>query len=327
MMMRAINKIVHVLTLAGMLVTTSAITAAPVDALPDEYEHNQKIMQLYNRLDRLDRDFIQLQQYLSTRPGSVAPEAAEGALANPMRVAKMEARMGDIEEKLRQLNGKVEELTYNTSRILEKMDHAKDAQARASLTPDYPVTKDANATNTDAQVLGKIGTQDLADNTKAIAAATATGTAVTDDTAEEMMKAEENDTAKETDAKIRAEYQSAFALVRKTKFSSAEKALQEFIKAYPKHTLAGNAYYWLGEVYYVQTRYEKAAAKFLRGYRDFPQGKWAADSLYKVALSLVPLKKKEEACSTLRRLEKEFPAVKEPLKSKVQEQKTTLACQ
>jgi TolA-binding protein len=52
---------------------------------------------------------------------------------------------------------------------------------------------------------------------------------------------------------------------------------------------------------------DKAAINYLKGYKQFPKGAKASDSLLKLALTLGELKKKTEACSMLSRLETEFP--------------------
>ena len=51
--------------------------------------------------------------------------------------------------------------------------------------------------------------------------------------------------------------------------------------------LASNAYYWLGETFYVQKNFQKAAISFAKGYQKFPKGNKAIDQLFKLALTLL----------------------------------------
>ena len=53
--------------------------------------------------------------------------------------------------------------------------------------------------------------------------------------------------------------------------------------------------------------FDKAAINYLKGYKQSPKGIKASDSLLKLALSLGELKKGQEACSILDKLEAEFP--------------------
>ncbi len=44
----------------------------------------------------------------------------------------------------------------------------------------------------------------------------------------------------------------------------------------------------------------------MKGYKQFPKAQKAADSLFKLALSLGEIKKTKEACSILNKLEEEY---------------------
>ena len=67
-------------------------------------------------------------------------------------------------------------------------------------------------------------------------------------------------------------YDEAYHLLARAEYSKAEQALRLFIKTYPDHQLTGNAFYWLGETFYVRNHYKRAAIAFARGYKSFPSG-------------------------------------------------------
>ncbi len=98
------------------------------------------------------------------------------------------------------------------------------------------------------------------------------------------------------------EYQKARALISTGKYGAAETALLAFIKKYPDNDLASSAKYWLGETYFVQKKYTKAAATFADGYKTAPKGIKAPDNLLKLAMSLKELNKSKEACTTVKEL-------------------------
>src|SRR5688572_1052423 len=56
----------------------------------------------------------------------------------------------------------------------------------------------------------------------------------------------------------RDQYEHALALLRRADYKAAEAALVGFVRRYPNDPLAANAYYWLGENYYAQARYQDA---------------------------------------------------------------------
>ena len=47
---------------------------------------------------------------------------------------------------------------------------------------------------------------------------------------------------------------------------------EDIIKQFPSHSLAGNAQYWLGEVYTRQGNLSKATAAFKKGYEKYKNG-------------------------------------------------------
>ena len=89
--------------------------------------------------------------------------------------------------------------------------------------------------------------------------------------------------------------------------AKAEKSFKAFIGEHPKDALTSNAYYWLGETYYVQKKFQLAAISFARGFQNFPKGNKAIDQLFKLALTFMNLGKNEDACAAFSKLEAEFP--------------------
>ena len=64
-------------------------------------------------------------------------------------------------------------------------------------------------------------------------------------------------------------------------YEAAEVTFTKFLKDYPEDKLSSNAYYWLGETFYVRKNYQLAAIT-AAGYKKFPEGSKAADQLLKL---------------------------------------------
>lgn len=60
------------------------------------------------------------------------------------------------------------------------------------------------------------------------------------------------------------QYEMAFSLLKGGNYGSAKNGFETFLKSYPDHPLVSNATYWLGECYYAQGEYDKAARIFCR---------------------------------------------------------------
>ncbi len=104
----------------------------------------------------------------------------------------------------------------------------------------------------------------------------------------------------------REHYNFAVGLIREKRFDRARDSFKQFIATYPSNQLVGNAYYWLGETYYVENNYASAAESFKFGFEAKTDGIKAADNLYKLAKSLLNMDKKNEACIVLDQLQKRY---------------------
>ena len=105
----------------------------------------------------------------------------------------------------------------------------------------------------------------------------------------------------------KALYQRAYDDLREGAYDMAEKDFSSLIEKFPKHELAGNAQYWLGETYYVRAQYKRAAEAFLGGFTKYANGTKAPDSLLKLGMSLHALGEAEAGCDAFAELGIKFP--------------------
>jgi tol-pal system protein YbgF len=122
------------------------------------------------------------------------------------------------------------------------------------------------------------------------------------------------------------QYNYAFSLLRQADYDAAEAAFQEFLTTHPTGDLAGNAYYWLGETFYVRNNYQQAAINFLKGYQQFPASTKAPDNLLKLGITLSRLGKTAEACATFAELSRKFPDAAQNLRDKATEEAAAAGC-
>jgi tol-pal system protein YbgF len=96
-------------------------------------------------------------------------------------------------------------------------------------------------------------------------------------------------------------------------------ALQEcsdYIKFYPNTDLAGNCYFYLGEIQFRQGNYQQAAQSYDAVLQNFPSGNKAASAQLKKGFSLVELGKQDDGISELRRLIQRYPHSPEALQAR-----------
>ncbi len=102
---------------------------------------------------------------------------------------------------------------------------------------------------------------------------------------------------------VEDQWRAAYALYTAKDYARAEAAMTDFLAANPKAARASNAQYWLGRSYMAEGQFTQAAKAFLDGYKKYPKGERAPDSLVGLGNALTALKKPEQACTALNELQ------------------------
>jgi len=236
-----------------------------------------------NRLDRLEREISDLQRQ-SYGGGGAPAVAGQGGNA-----ADLQSRVMGLEEQVRALTGDLEEANHRAaqaSRDLEAFKADVDLRFRdlqgggvSGAAPAAPAASDSGRTRP-ASAEGTLGT---------VPAGEAAAPAVLPDGTPET------------------QYEFAIELMKRGQYDRARNAFAEFLKLHPKHELAGNSQYWLGETYYAQNNYKQAGDAFLTGYTTYASSNKAPDSLLKLGMSLDALGNKDAACTVWGELGSKFP--------------------
>jgi len=103
-------------------------------------------------------------------------------------------------------------------------------------------------------------------------------------------------------------YEAAVANFRAREHGQAVLDFLDFIATYPKHPLAANAQYWIGEAYYVQRDYRHALEEFRRVVEMAPSSRSAADALLRIGLAYTSLRDNSRAQMVWQRVVREYPA-------------------
>jgi len=257
--------------------------------------------------------------------------------------ADHERRLLELEEKTRSIEGVIEELNYLKEKIsnliqqnsdllvkIENLNNQSDINSEITdkkvteeiITKEYPIYPGMNNSesnneneNSSLEVLAKINT--TSGNDEIIKE--------TINTQKDKLLSEEI-LISEPEKEPKDVYQRAYNMLSKGNYEAAEVAFIKFIKDYSDHSLTSNAYYWLGESFYVRKKYIQAAQNFAAGYKRFPKGSKASAQLLKLGISLYALNKNKEACSTFVKLNKEFTDLPLSISSRAKTYKEKLEC-
>lgn len=105
----------------------------------------------------------------------------------------------------------------------------------------------------------------------------------------------------------RAAYAAAFDALRGGDYVASARGFREFLNNYPNGALAPNAWYWLGESYYVTQNYPIALQSFDTLLRSFPDSAKAPDALLKRGFAQIEMGETGPGQATLNRVVNEYP--------------------
>jgi tol-pal system protein YbgF len=90
----------------------------------------------------------------------------------------------------------------------------------------------------------------------------------------------------------------------------------DYIKFYPNTDLAGNAYFYLGELQFKQANYQQAVQSYDQVLQNFPSGNKAASAQLKKGFALLELGQQDQGVSELRHLIQRYPHSPEALQAR-----------
>ncbi|HET7662884.1 MAG TPA: tol-pal system protein YbgF [Rhodanobacteraceae bacterium] len=102
-------------------------------------------------------------------------------------------------------------------------------------------------------------------------------------------------------------YDTAFDALRSGNFVKSSRDFRAFIEQYPHDKLTPNAWYWLGESYYITQNYKQAESAFDAVLKQFPQSGKAPGALLKKGYCQYALKQIEAARATLQSVIAKYP--------------------
>lgn len=272
---------------AGLLFCIFSLT---LNAQQAPVEYGSEVLP---RIERLENDLATLQRsvYNDATPKQSLEELGDFAKPLP-QAANIGLKLQELEQQMFDLSGRVETVERDIFLIRQKLDailhNEKSSHDSIEKKKDAASTANANRSS-DAEKQSTI--HNLND-----------------------------------DEAVNEAYNQYYALLLQAEYAQAEIGFKDFISKYPHHNLTSNAYYWLGEAYFVQKEYKKAAEQFLGGYKKFPKGNKAADNLLKLGITMKSLEKKQEACAVFDRLRREIPEIPGYIKRGLEKEENALQC-
>jgi tol-pal system protein YbgF len=257
------------------------------------------------------------------------PVAAQDGYAPPASSTYNETRLSALEDQMRVLNGRIEQVEYAVRRLdqtLQRMQSDNDARLTkletTAATPPQPVALPVAPPPAAPQAPAPVATPEVNGTLGALKVQDGRVTGGVNRPQSPPLPATPPDyglTAQE-------QYERAFGFLRQADYPQAEQAFKSFIDKNPQDKLLDNAKYWYGETLYVRARFDEAAVAFADAYQQNPKGTKAPDSLLKLGMSLGALNKIQDACVTLNELKTKYPDAVPTIKSRAADERAKLKC-
>ncbi len=273
-----------------------------------------------------------------------------GAAGDPNQTAELVLRVNQLEEELRQANGRIEELENAEHRLeteLQKFrqdveyrfgDRSEGAPpapdvAEAPQSPGEPAaparprkSSDAFDPDADPNAPGAprpLGTTPPSTPLVREAPGAAAGQPL------ELGKAPAPESSKGPPPpsgptivgsgvamldQPREQFNAALQAFQAGQYPEAEAGFKAFLAANPSHRMSADAIFYIGETYLQRSRPREAAEQYLKVTTDYSKSSRAPESMVRLGQTLAALGNNEQACATLTEFGKRYPAASASVK-------------
>jgi tol-pal system protein YbgF len=121
-------------------------------------------------------------------------------------------------------------------------------------------------------------------------------------------------------------YNDAFKKLQEGDYAGAERGFKAFLQSNPKHVLAGNAQYWLGDTYYARRDYQNAMTAFAEGNKVYKASPKGPDNLLKLGVTLAVIGRKPDACAVFAKFNQDYPRATDLQKRRVEQERQKNGC-
>jgi tol-pal system protein YbgF len=278
------------------------------------------------------------------------PADIPGAAGDPNQTAELVLRVNQLEQELRQANGRIEELENAEHRLeteLQKFrqdveyrfgDRSEGAPAapdvaEAPQSPGEPAaparprkSSDAFDPDADPNAPGAprpLGTTPPSAPLVREAPAAAAGQPL------ELGKAPAPESSKGPPPpsgptivgsgvamldQPREQFNAALQAFQAGQYPEAEAGFKAFLAANPSHRMSADAIFYIGETYLQRSRPREAAEQYLKVTTDYSKSSRAPESMVRLGQTLAALGNNEQACATLTEFGKRYPAASASVK-------------
>lgn len=285
--------------------------------------------------------------------------AAVALPAKAQNAAQNQAALFQMQEQMRQLNGRVEELTFQVLELQELLRQSReDNEARfleleegsqqgalpapnAGAETDFAQSPPPEAPLDDDDAVRIFGTQPLGtlrfdENGNLIEGALGRPLDLNQlpvDTPSSEIDVAELTDGNSDEGPLPANlpeapvlYQQGYDAVLAGNYVAAERSFRTLLRAYPESDRAANARYWLAESLFAMGSFNDAAETYLEVVNAHPEDAIAPDAMLKLGVTLAGLGEVQTACDTFAAVTDRYPATPEFFRQRLDREKRSAHC-
>jgi len=121
-------------------------------------------------------------------------------------------------------------------------------------------------------------------------------------------------------------YRNAYEFLMAGDYKTAETGFRNYLVSFPEGEQAPDASFWLGDSVLQQGRHQEAAEIFLKANKDYPNSPKAPEMLLKLGVTLAAMKQKDIACATFEEVGARYPELSNVLKERVKREQASVGC-
>lgn len=280
--------------------------------------------------------------------GSVAAvmSLTEAALAqvDTQALARVQARILELEEEVRRLTGRLEQAEFTQRRLVNQIEQLSrqpaaalpSAEGAAPAGPSTAETATATAVATAPVNIVRPEQRQAGGSLPTTAPAEQSLGTIPREALLAIERPGEREAATEPQTTTTAALSTGGADERMTgirqlladgDWNSARPALERFLVDFPESEQADQASFWLGETWFSTANYDQAAAQFAENFRTYgDESPNAADNLLKLGMSLGRHGDVENACVAFLELERRFPSAPPALRQTMDRERRFFEC-
>src|SRR5699024_2455337 len=160
-----------------------------------------------------------------------------------------------LKEQNRELLGRVEQLQH-------QLDQVKEMNKEQYIALDTRIKRLEGSSSSSAPASAQSTSEPSTADAGTTASAASTPAAATSAAAESSSAPASASTSLTSDADAQKMYDAAFNALRSGDFVKSSRGFRAFTQQYPHDKLTPNAWYWLGESYYITQNYKQAMKAF-----------------------------------------------------------------